>query len=431
MQLSDTFRRIISNVGWLSLDQAVRITLGVFVTAWVARYLGPQDFGSLNYATALVALFSFLVSLGLDNITVRDLVRKSDSAGEILGTVLVLRVAGAVLLGVVCLASSYARNDSQVLTTLISLAALASFFSTINTLCLYFQAREIQKLTVYANNAAFFLFVVVRIGLIKSGADVRAFAWVQLAQAGASALFILLLFRRAAGPGIVLRPSFSRAKSLMAEAWPQIIASLSISIYMRIDQVMLTEIVGVQANGIYSTALKLSEIWYFIPTIIVPSVLPVLIKSREGSISQYLKHLEKLFSLMAALAICLALPISLLSGRLVSAVFGADYAAAGPILAVHIWASLFVFWGMAQEPWNVAEGLLKLSLVRTLLGAVINVGLNLLLIPKYAGLGAAYATLIAYCCATILGNLLARETRPVFWLQLRSLLFLRYLNRYK
>ena len=109
--------------------------------------------------------------------------------------------------------------------------------------------------------------------------------------------------------------------------------------------------------------------------------------------------------------------------------FGHRYDAAAPVLAVHIWASLFVAWGVAQEPWNIAEGLLRLTLIRTVIGAAVNIGLNLALIPRYGSLGAAWATLIAYAFAAVLGNLLSPKTRRIFVLQVKSLAFPWYLLR--
>jgi PST family polysaccharide transporter len=130
---------------------------------------------------------------------------------------------------------------------------------------------------------------------------------------------------------------------------------------------------------------------------------------------------------MSLLALAIAVPMTVLSRPLVVLLFGARFEAAGAILAVHIWAALFVFWGVAQEPWNIAEGLQRLTLYRTMAGAILNVGLNLLLIPNYGGMGAAVATVIAYGVAAWLGNALDRRTRVVFLLQAKSILFPKYL----
>jgi PST family polysaccharide transporter len=202
---------------------------------------------------------------------------------------------------------------------------------------------------------------------------------------------------------------------------------VAITIYMRIDAVMLEEMSGQREVGIYAAATRLSEIWYVIPLAMLASVFPSVVKVRETNPALYKQRLLRLFSLMSGMSLTLAVPIAFLSVPLIRLVYGAKYLDAGPVLAVHIWASLFVFLGSAQEAWNVAEGLLRLSLYRTLCGAVINVGLNLVLIPRYGSLGAAWATVVSYAFAAVFGNLLDRRTRPIFVLQMKSLFFPRYL----
>jgi PST family polysaccharide transporter len=217
------------------------------------------------------------------------------------------------------------------------------------------------------------------------------------------------------------------AYRLVAESWPQMLGAVAITIYMRIDAVMLEDMSGQREVGIYAAATRLSEIWYVIPLAMLASVFPSVVKVRETNPALYKQRLLRLFSLMSGMSLTLAVPIAFLSVPLIRLVYGAKYLDAGPVLAVHIWASLFVFLGSAQEAWNVAEGLLRLSLYRTLCGAVINVGLNLVLIPRYGSLGAAWATVVSYAFAAVFGNLLDRRTRPIFVLQMKSLFFPRYL----
>jgi PST family polysaccharide transporter len=202
---------------------------------------------------------------------------------------------------------------------------------------------------------------------------------------------------------------------------------VAITIYMRIDAVMLREMAGERQVGIYAAATRISEIWYVVPLAMLASVFPSVVKVREANPALYQQRLLRLFSLMSGFSLTLAIPIALLSTRLVKLLYGGDYAQAGPVLAVHIWASLFVFLGSAQETWNVAEGLLRLSLYRTVAGAVINVVLNVVLIPRYGSLGAAWATVVSYAFAAVFGNLFSARTRPIFVLQMKSLLFPRYL----
>jgi PST family polysaccharide transporter len=158
--------------------------------------------------------------------------------------------------------------------------------------------------------------------------------------------------------------------------------------------------VGEHEVGIYAAATKLSEIWYFLPGIIVASVSPAIIKAHSNDSVQYISKLRQLYFVMAWLAIGISLPLSLLSGSIINILFGSEFADAGPVLAIHLWASLAVFLGVASSQFLLVEQLQKISFYRTLVGLVCNVILNLLLIPDMGAKGAAIATVVSYFVAT-------------------------------
>jgi polysaccharide transporter, PST family len=204
-------------------------------------------------------------------------------------------------------------------------------------------------------------------------------------------------------------------------------SGIAVTIYMKIDQVMLGQMASDHDVGIYAAAVRISELWYFIPLAIVSSVFPSIIRARELDQQLYTRKMLRLFSLMSAIALTIAVPLTFLASPLVTFAFGEPYAAAGPVLSVHIWASLFVFLGLASSTWYIAEGLIRLSFYRTTLGATVNVLLNLVLIPRYQSMGAAIATVVAYGLAGVVANAFSSKTRALFVLQVKSLAFPRYL----
>jgi len=175
-----------------------------------------------------------------------------------------------------------------------------------------------------------------------------------------------------------------------------------------------------KAVGIFSAAVRLSEAWYFIPSVITNSILPALIKEREVNQENYLHKLQQSFKIMAFLGIITAIIISFSASYIIKILYGPAYTGAAPILAVHTWTSVFVFLGFASGNWFVVENLQKYVFYRTLAGAVINVCLNLILIPAYGGLGAAFATLISQFVASYFFNLFKRKTYPVFLMQTKA-----------
>jgi polysaccharide transporter, PST family len=208
----------------------------------------------------------------------------------------------------------------------------------------------------------------------------------------------------------------------MKEGFPLIFSGFAILIFMKIDQIMLGQMIGNTEVGVYSAAVRISEIWYFIPTTIVSSVAPSIYAAKEESESLYYKRIGQLLRLLGCIAIAISVPMTFLSGNIITAMFGSGYAEAGPILAVHIWTSLFVFMGVATSPWFIAEGLNNISLGKTLLGAILNIILNFLLIPEYKGLGAAIATIVSQAVAAFLSNAIDRRTQKLFKIQMQSIL---------
>jgi PST family polysaccharide transporter len=250
-----------------------------------------------------------------------------------------------------------------------------------------------------------------------------AFAWVTLAEFLMAAISLVSIYQL---KGIYRfanwRWNFPTAKNLMRESFPLIFSGFAILIFMKIDLIMLGQMKGDSEVGVYSAAVRISELWYFIPGAIVSSVAPSIYSAKEESEHHYYKRITQLLRLLTYISLAISLPMTFLSKNIVLLMFGSEYAAAGSILAVHIWTSIFVFMGLATLPWFIAEGLNHVSLGKTILGAVLNIILNFLLIPQYAGIGAAYATIISQAVAAFLGNAIDRRTYKLFKIQVKSLL---------
>ena len=210
------------------------------------------------------------------------------------------------------------------------------------------------------------------------------------------------------------------AHKLLKESWPLIISGMAVGIYMRIDQIMLGQMMGDKAVGIYTAATKLTEFSYIIPTMIMASASPALFSLRNTNEVIFIQRLEQLFRLLVGLALAMAISMTLFSGVIVRLLYGNSYAESGMVLAVHVWAAVFVYLGVAQHPWYLSVGLIKLAAIRTVAGALVNIGLNLLLIPRYGPVGAATATLLSYGFADMLFNAVNARSREIFLMQVRA-----------
>jgi PST family polysaccharide transporter len=415
-------------MGWLFADRFVRMGMGLFVGVWVARYLGPIHFGSLNFAIAFVALFGTATTLGLEGIVIRELVHSPENAHEILGTTFTLRIVGGFVSAVVSIAALrlIQPHDREAL-LLVSILSLSLIFQPFDTIDCFFQSQVRSKITVWAKNAAFLVFASIKISLIYAKAPLWTFAVAYSGEIALGAAGLTVGYRLSGGRMVAWRPRIRRAAALLKESWPVIFSGMAIMVYMRIDMLMLKMMQGDLAVGVYSAATKVSEVWYFIPTAIVSSVSPAIMRAKDNPELLY-NRLRKLFSLMTMTACVIGSIVALSSHVIVRALYSNSYSGAAPVLAIHIWASVFVFLGVAQSPWDITENLLRLSLYRTIAGAVINVVFNLILIPRYGAVGAAIATVISYAISSVFANALSSRTRPIFFMQIRSFLPAKFWN---
>lgn len=423
LKSSDRFRGIIANTGWLFADRILRMGVGLFVGVWVARYLGVQQFGVFNYATAFVALFSTLSTLGLDAIVVRSIVREPEKRLQILGTAFWLKLIGGIAALVLAVSSIVVlRHDDQLTISLVAILASVGIFQAFDTIDLWFQSQVQSKYTVIAKNTAFVITALVKVALISFHAPLIAFAWAALGEVSLGAIGLIISYR-VRGYSPWLWPwSSPLAKTLLKESWPLILSGVTIMIYMRIDQIMLGQMIGDKAVGLYSAATRISEVWYFIPMAIASSVSPAIYAAKEVSEALYYQRIKQFLRLLSLLSIVFAVPMSFLSGTIITVLFGKSYEASASILAIHIWASLFVFMGVGTSSWFIAEGLTQFALRRTIMGAITNVFLNIFLIPTYGGVGAAIATVISQAFASFLSNATHPKTRKIFNLQVKCLL---------
>ena len=398
--------------------------MGLFVGAWVARYLGPTSFGLWNYATAFTALFGTFATLGLDSIVVRELVKEPERQNQLLGSAFALKLLGGLLTLVLAVLSiSFVRAGDTLSLQLVAISAAGFIFQSLNVIDFYNQSKIQSKYTVYAMNSAFILATLFKIGLMLTGASLLAFAWVGLAEIFLSSVFLLFAFYN--NHQTIREWEFvpEIARKLLADSWPLILAGIAIMVYMRIDQIMIGHMLGDKEVGLFSGAVRISEVWYFIPLAISSSVFPAIVRMKRENEALYLQRMQSFLNLMVILGLSVALPLTFLSSWLIVLLFGKAFLFAGKVLAIHIWGGIFVFLGVASGQWYLAEGLQRLAFYRTALGAVFNIAINLVFIPRYGVVGAAVSTVLSQITVGYLFDLLNPKTRVMFRMKSRAFAF--------
>jgi len=393
-------QRAIGNAGWLAAEKVVRLGVGLFVNVWIARYLGPDQYGSLSYALAFTALFAPLVTLGLDEIIVRDIVHDPGCADETMGSAFWLKLVGSTAAFIAATATVVVLRPSDSLShRLVGIIAAGSLFQSLNVLEIWFNSQVRSKYAVLARNGAFLVCTCIRIVLILNNAPLITFALVVTVELGICAAGLSAAYLHQGGRFRAWRATTAKARSLLKDSWPLIISFVSVGVYQRIDQVMLRDMAGSAEVGIYSVAVRLAEVWSFIPVALYWSVFPSIIRAQQQSDELFRERLQKFYNLVVLLSYAVALPTSLLAQRLIDTLFGQAYTRAGGMLALLVWAHVFTSMEIARSAFLIAMNWKRIYFISAFIGCVANVALCYFLIPRYGGMGAVIASILAYWIA--------------------------------
>lgn len=390
-------KKIIQNLSWLTLDKIVRMGLGLIVAILMARYLGPENFGLFNYALSVVAIIGVVAGLGLDGICTREIVRKKDAAEGIIATAVTLKFLGSLLaISLLAIGIVILNPEDSFTSLLIVLLSMTLLFKATEAIKSWFESEVDSRYTVWAENLAFTVSGLSKIGLILAQLELIYFALAVVLESILAAVSLVLLYRFKGNRIHLSAASLKVAKLLLKESWPLMLSSVAIIIYVRIDLIMLKIFSGTHEVGIYAAATKISEAWYFLPMIICSTFAPKIILAHQADKEDYRNLLGKLYFFLFWFALVLTAGFALGSKQLIHLLYGAEYNTSASVLSIHFLASISVFLGVASNQYLLTENLQKLCLFRSVTGAISNVGLNLILIPKYGALGAAIATTLSY-----------------------------------
>ena len=412
-----SIRRYITNTSWMMGEKILGLMLVLLVGVWVARYLGPERFGTYSFVLAVIAVFTPLSELGLNATLTRELVRNPQSARETLGSAFVLRGLGAFLSGILSLiAISLLRSGEEDVFLYLLMLAFGNLFSALAVVNFWFEATVLSKHMAIARSVVLIVMAGAKIVLILVQATLSTFVLVsaiELALSGLAMSVAYFSYRQSPKNWIF---KFTRAVEFLSESWPLILSGFAASIYLKIDQIMLAQMVSDEAVGIYAVAARISEVWYIVPTVLVSSLFPKIIELHDSDLNRFQRYMQKGYDSLFILSLAVAIPVSLFAEPIVVTLFGKSYQESAPILAIHVWAGLFIFMRSLLSKWLVIEHLLIFSLVTHGLGAVINVLLNFSLIPVYGAIGAAIATVVSYSTSSYLTLFVSKKTRGAAWM---------------
>jgi len=421
----DSFKRYFANTAWLMLERVVRVIATLFITIYLARYLGPEQFGIFNYAISFVGLFSILAIFVSDDIVIREIIKQSTHENYILGAAFFLRFIGSILVFILTISIHYYffYNPYNNVMTLISILAIGQIFQSIYIIIPLFYAKIKAKFVVQAQIIQLVIGSLIKLYFIFIHAPLSWFAWAIFFDNFLLAIILYLFYRQQGGIISHWYSNFLFIKYLALESVPLVLSGVLTAIYMRIDQVMIGRLLNNTEVGYYAAAVRISEAWYFIPIIISTSLFPVILNMRKNNIERYYENLERLYKLLCGLSWVSALSILFLSDYLIYFIYGVNYASSSDVLVIHIWTGFFVSLGIASGKALIAENLLSLVFFRTVIGAILNILLNSIFIPLYGILGAAWATLISQIIVSFLYDAYDSRTHRMFKMKLHALIW--------
>ncbi len=408
------------NSYWLTIEKFVRLLIGFLTTAIIARYLGLEYFGMLSYAIAFISIFSAISSLGIDSLIVKTLSESSSEKGTVLCTAFLLKsIFTIVSYATICAAAFFFELNNRIQLSIILILALAQLFQPFDVLDLYYQSNFKSKIPVIARLVSAIICAVIKIFCVYAESTINIILCVFVLEAALTSASILFLCIKSNIQFKSCRWSYKLAKKFLTEGWPLILTSIVVAIYLRVDQIIIGWLLDKSEVGIYSVAVRLTEVWGILPMAITASALPVLMSVTDKHHRKIL--FNQLFLGLFWTALIVAILIFIFADFLVTLFFGDVYESSINVIKILCWSGIFTSMGLVSSNWYLLEKKTHLLLYRQLIGVVVNVALSLWLIPLFGTEGAAWSVLITQVIVSYLLDIANRNTRHLFYIKTKIL----------
>lgn len=402
-------------------EQLLRILTGVFVGIYIARYLGPEQFGVLSYVLALAAFILAVARLGMDAVLVRELVDMHDKQNQLMGTAFWLMVSAALACYLLTGLGIWYIDEVSHIKIYAWIVSASAFFTSFLMIDYFFQSQLKAKYSAICKTLTLLLMSVVKLGLIFAGAELFWFVLASLMDHVVLAVLLLLVLHKTHDVSFLKYFNWHDAQSMLRSAWPMVLTAVAALIYMRIDQVMIRNMLSLHEVGIYSAAVKIYESWIVLPYVITTSLLPAIVRLKQGDEENYQQRLTQLFRLLVWMSVAAAIVVFLISEPLMVIAFGEAYRASASVVNIVMWTAVFASVGSVSARYFNVERMERKIALRTVLAALLNVGLNFVLIPIYGIKGAAMATLACTFFANYLMDWFDKDLRTLLKIKHRAL----------
>lgn len=390
------FQKYLKNTSWLFFGKLVSLGISFITSIYVIRHLGPSNYGLLAFSVSFVGLFSFIASLGIDSVLYRELSKDLSKKDELLGTSLFLKVVASTAAVIIISMSAFAVTDDTLTRFLIIINSFTLFFASFVVVGYFFQAQVMAKYQAIPLILVTIILNALKVLVIYFDKGIIYFSFVLFSEYILYAIINFYFYARSGNSVFDWKVKKDVAVALLRDSWPLMLSSAFVIIYTRIDQVMLKFITNDFNVGIYDAAARISEVWYFIPALIITSVFPAIMNAQKVSVLFFRERMVKLYSLLFYMSIGAAVPVMMFSEFIIKTVYGSEFLPAAGVLSIYVWAGVPVFITMALNTYLLAENRNVVAFTGSVVGVTANIILNLFLIPTHGVYGAACATLVSY-----------------------------------
>lgn len=410
---------IFKNTFWLILDQVLRILFAIIIGSWTARYLGKSDFGQLSFVLSYLTLFQIITGLGAESIVIRELIYKKDIANKILGTIFYLRLFLGLfnwIISVLIVMIIYGVSDNTYL--LASIAGISLVFQSLSTIELWFQSNNKSFNIVVPKLISSIIINALKVYFIINQISIYYFAILFSFDFLLSGLFLVYSYTKfSLGKKWIF--DIKVARSLLLDSWPFLVSAASIYLYTRIDSFIIKKYLGSSELGIYTAAVTISALLPVLPMILFSVINPIISRKKIESDVLYKLYLKKTFQFFGYGGIIFSFIVYFLADFIINILYGNQFLEAVSVLRVHVFTNVFIYTGIAQNIWIINENKGRINIYKTITGIVFSFALNIILIPRYGIIGAAYSAVIVQLVSSLLINFIIAP--KVFKLQILSL----------
>lgn len=410
----------VNNASWLIGGKVFQMAISLVVGVITARYLGPSNYGLIGYGSAYVSFFTAFCSLGLNSVIIKDFIDNPKEQGEAIGSAIVMRIVSSILSSVMIVSFVAVVDKGEAVTiAVVALCSVGTVFHVFETFNFWFQSQYKSKITSIATFLAYVVTAGYKIVLLILGKDVRWFAFSTSVDYIVVAVFLCIAYKRHGGER--LKFSFRKSKALLKVSYNYILSAVMISVYGQTDKLLLKHMLDESAVGYFTTATTICTMWVFVLQAIVDSMYPTILRLKSENYAQYERKNRQLYAIVFYVSCFVSVAFIIFGDFGVKLLYGEAYLPASSVLKVVSWYTAFSYLGVARNAWIVSEG--KQKYLKYIYGAaaVLNVVMNLILIPVMGTIGAATATLITQILTSIILPVMFKELRPNTKLMLEAI----------